>query len=82
MVFMTYDNLGFRICGARAGYDQYTKVLTSFISPDQLKKVGFYRDPGQTAIDQTRTVWNDVRLSIDKSGILPTMIIRFLDCRY
>ena len=42
LVFIIYDNLGFRILGARAGYDQYTMILVFFITPEQLKELGFY----------------------------------------
>ena len=43
MLLIMYDNLGFRIKGARAGYDQYTMVICQMISPADLRRVGFYK---------------------------------------
>jgi hypothetical protein len=41
LAFVTYDNLGWRILGARAGYAQYVFILVQFISPAELRAVGF-----------------------------------------
>ena len=66
VLFVMYDNLGFRIRGARAGYDQYTMVLVSFISPTELAKVGFYKPAGSIMppISRTRLAWSNVRHGI------------------
>jgi hypothetical protein len=73
LVFIIYDNLGFRILGARAGYDQYTMILVFFISPEQLKELGFYQPCGslQPPISRKRLVWNDIRSTVRKEDILP-----------
>lgn len=68
---VTYDNLGFRILGARAGYDQYVMILVHFTSVDMLKKVGFYTPKGQPSISRIRKSWRDIRQNYDKEDILP-----------
>ena len=74
LAFIIYDNLGFLILGARAGYYQYTMILVFFITPEQLKELGFYRPCGspQRPISRTRLVWNDVKATMKKEDILPS----------
>jgi hypothetical protein len=69
--FITYDNLGFRILGARAGYDQYVMILVGFISVLDLKRVGFYTQPGQPSLSRVRLNWADVRHHFKREDILP-----------
>ena len=68
LVFIIFDSLGFRILGARAGYDQYTMILVFFITPEQLMELGFYRPCGslQPPISRKRLVWNDITSTVKK----------------
>jgi hypothetical protein len=40
LVFIIYDNFGFRL------HNQYTMILVFFITPEQLKELGFYQPHG------------------------------------
>lgn len=74
MIFVMYDNLGFRIKGARAGYDQYINIIVHFVSPNELRRLGFYLPPGapERPISRTRCEWEDLREELCASSILPT----------
>ena len=41
IISVMYNNLGFKIRGASAGYDQYIVIAVLFISPKQLQEIGF-----------------------------------------
>lgn len=73
LIFVMYDNLGFRIRGAQAGYDQYIVIAVVFISPQQLIDMGFYRSPTSILrpICRIRKDWEDIRHSYEASDILP-----------
>jgi hypothetical protein len=74
VVFISYDNLGFRILGARAGYAQYVMIVVQFISPMQLQEHGIYRPIGSLLppISRVRKDWAEEGGSIEKDAILPT----------
>jgi hypothetical protein len=49
-------------------------ILVFFITPEQLKELGFYQPRGspQPPISQKRLVWNEIRTTIKKEDILPS----------
>lgn len=44
LVIVLFDNVGFKVLGRQAGYDQYTIFNIVIITEEQLKAAGFYRD--------------------------------------
>lgn len=44
LVILLFDNVGFKVLGRQAGYDQYTIFNVVIITEAQLKSAGFYRD--------------------------------------
>ena len=61
-----YDNVGFRVRGAKCGYDQYIALQLLIISVERLKAAGFYQtDPSKPKIDRKRLNWEDVRKNCD-----------------
>jgi len=74
IVFITYDNLGFRILGAKAGYDQYVFIQVHLINLEQLKKLGFYksRESKEKPISRQRKTWSDLQDSLAPDSIVPT----------
>lgn len=74
VVFVTYDNLGFRILGAKAGYDQYVFIQVHFISAEQLQELGFYqpRTSEKPPISRVRKTWEELKDELTPDSILPT----------
>jgi hypothetical protein len=74
VLYIMYDNLGFRVLGARVGYEQYTMVLVQRIDQDKLRKLGFYLPVGsvERPISRKRSEWSEVREDVDKKDIPPT----------
>ena len=72
LLIFIYDNIGFRIRGAQAGYDQYVLIQVMGIGMDQLKKIGFYSGAGQPKSCRRRLKWADVRERFDVSNVLPS----------
>jgi hypothetical protein len=74
LAFVMYDNLGFKVLGARAGYDQYIVIAVQFISSKQLQDIGFYLPPGslKTPICRERKIWEDIREQYKPENILPS----------
>jgi hypothetical protein len=74
ILMVAYDNLGFRILGAKCGYDQYTMIQVHEGKHDYLASLGFYLPPGstKTPISRKRLDWAEERESVTKEEILPT----------
>jgi hypothetical protein len=74
VLLVVYDNLGFRILGAKAGYDQYTMIQVHEGSKEFLISLGFYLPPGSTQqpISRKRLDWADERDKVKKEDILPS----------
>jgi hypothetical protein len=74
VLFISHDNLGFRILGARAGCAQHVMIVVQFISPEQLQEQGVCRPTGSPLppASRIRKEWADERDLIEKQAILPT----------
>jgi hypothetical protein len=74
VLLLAYDNLGFRILGARAGYDQYTMIQVHEGSKEFLASLGFYLPPGSTQqpISRKRLDWAEERENVTRDEILPS----------
>jgi hypothetical protein len=74
VLLLAYDNLGFRILGAKAGYDQYTMIQVHEGSKEFLISIGFYLPPGSTQqpISRKRLEWAEEREIVEKEDILPS----------
>ena len=74
LIFVMYDNLGFKIRGASAGYDQYIVIAVLFISPKQLQEIGFYVPCGspKPSINRERKNWECIRKEYEPHDILPS----------
>ena len=74
LTFVMFDNLGFRILGAKAGYDQYIVVAVVFISSKQLQEIGLYRHPEspEPPISRIRQSWETIRGGYEPSAIVPS----------
>jgi hypothetical protein len=52
VVLLLFDNIGFKVLGKFASYDQWTLLQIIVIKEDDLKKAGFYNDDGQEQISR------------------------------
>ena len=70
LIIVVFDNIGFHIRGAQAGYDQYILILFIVISYKELKQVGFYTADREKRISRERKVWAEIR-----NGYTPAMLV-------
>lgn len=72
VVVVVYDNIGFKVRGKRAGYDQYTGIQVITISKERLKKAGFYKplDCGELPISRKRKEWKNEWRNITPKQLL------------
>lgn len=66
-----YDNIGFRIRGGKAGYEQHTVLICIRITEDELKELGIYPSEGrEKGLSRERKVWDEVKGNVEYSDIL------------
>jgi len=61
LFILVYDNIGFRVRGAQAGYDQFVLVHIIAIPEKRVKEVGFYATSAEARLSRTRKEWKDIR---------------------
>eukprot|EP00978_Attheya_sp_CCMP212_P027338 scaffold91542_cov48-Attheya_sp.AAC.5 len=65
LIAILYDNLGFRIRGASAGYDQYTMIKLKLITKKMLDGIKVY---GKNRLSWARKIWDEERKNDDNSA--------------
>ena len=74
LLFAMYSNLGFKIRGVLAGYDQYIVIAVLFILPKQLQDIDFDVPCGspKPSINCERKNWDCIRKEYESHDILPS----------
>jgi len=64
LMFVVYDNIGFKVRGASTGYDQYTVLKVITVPYEKLKAKGI------TSLSRARKVWSQLKGSVDVGEFL------------